>query len=57
MSEILVDYFSTIADGIGGEIAKLKSLKDFKDHPRVLRIQQQSVNTQVIRLNNHIILV
>ena len=44
MSEILVDYFSTIADGIGGEIAKLKSLKDFKDHPRVLRIQQQSVN-------------
>ena len=44
MSEILVDYFSTIADGIGGEIAKLKSLKDFKDHPRVLRKQQQSVN-------------
>ena len=44
VSEILVDYFSTIADGIGGDIAKLKSLKDFKDHPSVLRIQQQSVN-------------
>ena len=44
MSEILVDYFSTIADGIGGDIAKLKSLKDFKDHSSVLRIQQQSVN-------------
>ena len=44
VSEILVDYFSTIADGIGGDIAKHKSLKDFKDHPSVLRIQQQSVN-------------
>ena len=43
MSEILVDY-NTIADGIGGDIAKLKSLKDFKDHPSVLRIQQQTVN-------------
>lgn len=43
VSEILVDY-NTIADGIGGDIAKLKSLKDFKDHPSVLRIQQQSVN-------------
>ena len=39
-----MDYFSTIADGIGGNNARLKSLNDFKDHPSVLRIQQKSEN-------------
>ena len=46
VSEILVDYFSTIADGIGGDIAKLKSLKDFKDHPSVLRTAKCKLVTQ-----------
>ena len=44
MSEILVDYFSTKADGISGNNARLKSLNNFKDHPSVLRIQQKSDN-------------
>ena len=49
VSEILVDYFSTIADGIGGDIAKLKSLKDFKDHPSVFRIQQQKTGHAILK--------
>ena len=44
VSEIFVDYFSTIADGIGGNKARSKSQNDFKDHPSVLRIQQKSEN-------------
>ena len=44
VSEILTDYFSTIADEIGGNNAQLKSLNDFKDHPSVIRIQQKSEN-------------
>ena len=41
---MLVDYFSTIADGIGGNNARLTLLNDFNDHPSVLRMQQKSEN-------------
>ena len=44
MAEFLVDYFVTIADGIGGNSAQLKSIDDFKDHPRIQRIKQESEN-------------
>ena len=44
MAEILVDYFATIADGIGGNSAQLKSMDDFKNHPSVQRIKQESEN-------------
>ena len=44
MAEVLVDYFATIADGIGGNSAQLKSMDDFKNHPSVQRIKQESEN-------------
>lgn len=42
MAEVLVDHFATIADGIGGNNAQLKSTDDFKDHPSLQRIRQKS---------------
>ena len=44
VAEVLVDYFATIADGIGGNSALLKSMDDFKDHPSIQRIKQESEN-------------
>ena len=38
VAEILVDYFATIADDIGGDMAKLYSIDDFIGHPSVSRI-------------------
>ena len=44
LAEVLVDYFATIADGIGGNSAQLRSMDDFKDHPSIQRIKQESEN-------------
>ena len=44
VAEVLGDYFATIADGIGGNSAQLKSMNDFKDHPSIQRIKQESEN-------------
>ena len=38
VAEILVDYFATIADDIGGNMAKRHSIDDFIGHPSVSRI-------------------
>jgi hypothetical protein len=38
VAEILVDYFATIADDIGGDMAKRHSIDDFIGHPSVSRI-------------------
>ena len=42
MAEVLVDFFATIADGIGGNCVQVKSVDDFKDHPSIQRIKQES---------------
>ena len=42
--EVLVDYIATIADGIGGNSAQLKSMDGIKDHPSIQRIKQESEN-------------
>lgn len=44
LAEVLVDHFATIADGIGGNRAMLKSLDDFTDHPSIQRITQETEN-------------
>jgi len=44
VAEVLVDYFATIADGIGGNSAQLKSMDDFKNHPSIQRIKQECEN-------------
>ena len=44
VAEVLVDHFATIADGIGGNSAQLKSIDDFKVHPSIQLIEQQSKN-------------
>ena len=36
VTEILVDHFATIADGIGGIDAELWNLKDFNGLPKIL---------------------
>ena len=41
MAEELVDYFATVADGIGGQAANLRSVDDFTNHSSVQRIQQE----------------
>ena len=45
MADVLVDYFATIADGIGGNSAQLKSMDDFKDYPLVSRELNKKVRT------------
>ncbi|XP_048586210.1 uncharacterized protein LOC125568304 [Nematostella vectensis] len=49
VAEILVGYFSTIADGIGGDKAKLSSPDDFMDHPSTIRILDVCSNTTPCR--------
>ena len=44
VAEVLVDHFATIADGIGGNSAQLKSMDDFKNHPSIQKIKQESEN-------------
>ena len=41
MAEELVEYFATVADGIGGQAADLRSIDDFTYHSSVQRIQQE----------------
>lgn len=40
--EVLVQYFATIADGIGGDAARCKVMEDFKDHPSVQQVHQET---------------
>ena len=42
--EVLVYYFATLADGIGGDAAGCKVMEDFKDHPSVQQVQQETDN-------------
>ena len=52
VAEVLVEHFATLADGIGGDAAKCKAMEDFKDHPSVQQIQQETDNgKQTIDVN------
>lgn len=42
VSEILADYFATIADEIGGTDADLWDLNNFTNHPSVQLIEQKT---------------
>ena len=44
VAEILADYFSTIAEGIGGKSAALRSMEDFEYHPCVQKIMVETTN-------------
>ena len=44
VAEILPDYFSTIAEGIGGKSAELRSMEDFEYHPCVQKIMAETTN-------------
>ena len=44
VAEVLVEHFATLADGIGGDAPKCKAMEDFKDHPNVQQIQQETEN-------------
>ena len=44
VAEVLVSYFATIADGIGGNSAQLKSTDDFKNYSSIRRIKQEREN-------------
>ncbi|XP_078361285.1 uncharacterized protein LOC144645583 [Oculina patagonica] len=46
VAELLVDHFSTIADGIGGDKAKLSTMNDFASHPGVRKIRNSVRSTR-----------
>ena len=52
VAEVLVEHCTTLADGIGGDVAECKALEDFKDHSCVQQIQQETHNgKQTIDVN------
>lgn len=52
VAEVLVEHFATLTDGIGGDAAECKAMEDFKDHPSVQKIQQETDNgKQTINVN------
>lgn len=48
VAELLVDHFSTIADGIGGNKIKLSTMNEFAAHPSVKKNQElYEINLEV----------
>ena len=48
VAELLVDHFSTIADGIGGNRTKLSTMNEFAGHPSVKKNQElYDINSKV----------
>ena len=60
VAEMFVDFFATIADGIGGNDVDLLSETDFENHPSVQCIVQQYSHDKYLTLqplNNSYLLV